>query len=327
MQEQKVDLMTKNLKNRAHSAFITLEAALILPLFFSVVYFFLFFFQAMALQESMHAYATQAARSFSSYGEAANELMACATKEEAEKKADDLLSSEDEEGLSTVFANADFQSFSGKVVDSLLIKEWLRTSAGSSSMVKQYVFGGYDGISFFGSSLLDEEGCITIVFRYELKLPVFPDLLPTLPVVQQVRMRSFNGYAVPSKLKKEAVQEETEQTVYITEHGSVYHTNQNCSYLRISVHAISSASIVTQRNKNGAKYYPCEKCFGQSGSLPKTVYVTDYGTCYHQNSDCTAIKRLIQSVSLSEVKGRTECKRCQAVHAKEVHAKGGESNE
>jgi hypothetical protein len=149
---------------------------------------------------------------------------------------------------------------------------------------------------------------------YQLKLPLFETILPSLPVVQTVRMRSFNGYAVASKVVyDDGNQEETEEEmVYITENASVYHTNELCTHLRLSTQSISSSLLATIRNKYGGKYRQCETCFHQGDSTPSTVYITDQGDCYHKNTACSALKRTVSKVPLSKVSHLSECKRCQS---------------
>lgn len=90
-------------------------------------------------------------------------------------------------------------------------------------------------------------------------------------------------------------------TVYMTEHGSVYHVKRDCSYIKIDVIGVWAERIDQERNSSGAKYYACEFC---SPIVMKgaQVFVTEYGTRYHARSTCSAIKRNIKACSLTEVK-------------------------
>ena len=47
------------------------------------------------------------------------------------------------------------------------------------------------------------------------------------------------------------------------------------------------------RNKDGGIYYPCS-CVKHKNS---NVYVTDYGTFYHENPGCYRLKRSVSKIS------------------------------
>ncbi|HEX3077100.1 MAG TPA: hypothetical protein VHQ24_09580, partial [Lachnospiraceae bacterium] len=219
--------------------------------------------------------------------------------------------------LSQAFEDVDISSMLGMLIDNLYLQQRLYSELGDSSLVNRCVAGGFDGISFLGSSVFDEKECITIIMSYQLKLPLFETVLPPLPVVQAVRMRSFNGYAVASKVvyDNEKQEDTNEEMVYITENASVYHTNQSCTHLRLSTKSILSSMIATLRNKNGGKYRMCETCFDQGDPTPGTVYITDQGVCFHKNTACSGLKRTITKVLLSKVSHLPECKRCQSSKA------------
>jgi hypothetical protein len=150
---------------------------------------------------------------------------------------------------------------------------------------------------------------------YRLKLPFATKILPSFPVIQTVRMRSFNGYAVASKVVYDNAgdQNTKEEMVYVTENATVYHTNQNCTYLKLSTKSISSSMLTTARNKYGGKYRECEVCFTEGDLIPGTVFITEQGNCYHKNAACSSLKRTISMVPLSEVAHLPECKRCQSI--------------
>lgn len=99
---------------------------------------------------------------------------------------------------------------------------------------------------------------------------------------------------------------EPERLVYITENGVVYHSDRNCTYLRLSIQSVSKSSIPSMRNIEGAKFYACERC-GGSGS---SVYITDYGNRYHSDINCSGLKRMIIVVPIRAVEGWRPCSRC-----------------
>lgn len=103
--------------------------------------------------------------------------------------------------------------------------------------------------------------------------------------------------------------EEDEEMVYVTETGRVYHRSLNCSYINLSVKSIPGSSIASKRNSSGGKYYACESC--SAGQSPAgIVYVTSSGTRYHNDPDCSALKRTVSLVPLSQCSGKSPCSRC-----------------
>ena len=120
----------------------------------------------------------------------------------------------------------------------------------------------------------------------------------------QVYIRKWTGYNVMSTT---SVKEE-EEYVYITESGTVYHRNRDCSHLRISVSVLKASDIGSSRNAYGKKYLPCEKC--ASGSSTGLVFVTDKGDRYHNSAACSGLKRTILTVPISETGGRGPCSLC-----------------
>lgn len=101
------------------------------------------------------------------------------------------------------------------------------------------------------------------------------------------------------------------EVVYMTEHGTVYHSNKNCSHIKIEVKAVALGGIGEERNSSGGKYSACEFC-SPVWKVGGTVYITEYGTRYHALSSCSAIKRNVKECSLEEVKqSYNACSRCK----------------
>lgn len=309
------------MEKQAKKALLTIEAALVVPIFLFVLYFFLYFFQILMLQEMLHSNATKVAKEVSSYGTLFNLLMKENDTDsitDSTKVSNDTMVSETNHGteqnlLSDAIGDIDISNIAGKVIDSFYLSQKLGTYLSDMTLVNRCIHGGYDGIQFYASSVFDEEECVTISMTYQIQMPIFQQVFPTLPVIQKVRMRSFNGYAVAKKVAN-SEEETAEEMVYITKNGQVYHNNRNCTHLCISVRALPSSQLSESRNKNNAKYGYCEYCFHRGDAIPTTVYVTDYGDRYHKNSDCSTITRTVLTVPLSEVEGKSLCKRCAAYH-------------
>lgn len=121
---------------------------------------------------------------------------------------------------------------------------------------------------------------------------------------QRAVVRAWTGYTGESF----RAGNKSEEFVYITPEGSVCHKSRDCSYLRLSVRSISGSGLANARNESGAKYYPCEYCVKNAGA-GAAVYITEYGTSYHNSPNCQGLKRTVMAVPLSEV-GRPLCSRC-----------------
>lgn len=96
--------------------------------------------------------------------------------------------------------------------------------------------------------------------------------------------------------------------VYITKDGEVYHTDKNCSHLRLSVETTSPDEVGSLRNSSGSRYRPCEHCHAHLSD--KTLFVTPDGDRYHNTITCSGLKRTVYAVRKSEVPDRRPCSRC-----------------
>lgn len=155
---------------------------------------------------------------------------------------------------------------------------------------------GLAGISLLGSDLSGDY--VTLSADYQVQLPISFWKLSSLPVSQCVSMKKWTG----------AAQDEADggdSYVYITPEGTAYHSSAECSYLKLSIRAVSVSSVGSLRNKSGGIYYACS-CY-EGGSL---AYITDYGTQYHGDLSCSGLKRTIYKVSPDQVGDRHACSKC-----------------
>ena len=158
------------------------------------------------------------------------------------------------------------------------------------------------GLSNINSNVLD------IIVEYEIK-PVF-QLLPFPKVVLQNRIlvKNWTGYYLDSNENKK---EEQQEYVFVTETGTVYHTNRQCTHLVLTISPIQQSVCIEQRNKYNEKYLPCEKCRPQI--LDQLVYITDEGNHYHNSLMCSGLKRTVITIKLEEKENRTRCIRCSGM--------------
>lgn len=173
---------------------------------------------------------------------------------------------------------------------------------GSERLDHSLISGGASGISCSSSYYSLMTGDINLKVSYNIKLP-FPDFTNLNKSVEEVaRIRSWTGYY------KENNSSEEDEIVYITKHGTVYHTDHNCTYLKPSIHFVPYSDIEGLRNKNGRKYKKCDKC--AHGKPVSGVYITENGEKYHYSLKCPGLKRTVYAVKKSEVGGKGGCSKC-----------------
>ncbi len=183
------------------------------------------------------------------------------------------------------------------LTDAVSGKTLLNKSLKSQKCPPEYFKNGYNGILLFSES---DENYVRYHVTYQVRLPIGLFGKEMISVSQSAVSRKWNGW------KDSENKEET--WVYITKTGKAYHKSTSCRYLDLSVRSVDRRQITGLRNKDGARYYACEKC----GKLSKTgsVYITDYGTVYHSSLRCSGLKRTIYRVLETETDGRTPCKKC-----------------
>lgn len=105
----------------------------------------------------------------------------------------------------------------------------------------------------------------------------------------------------------------SDQIVFVTENGTVYHLTTSCSYLDLSISGVAVSNLDEQRNMNGGIYTACDICNPSvTDSSTSLLFVTDYGDKYHNSLSCSGLKRTINEMSKTEAeeKGLGACSKC-----------------
>lgn len=162
---------------------------------------------------------------------------------------------------------------------------------------------GKRGFSYINTTVLDENDCIDLVVAYQIK-PLLENNFANTSFLSRCKMRVWTGYDV---LKN--VQEKNKKEIaYITETGTVYHTNRKCSHLNLTLKIISKKKSSYATNYNGVTYEACEMCGYLE--MSKEIIITNYGTKYHTNKLCSGIKRTIIGIEIDKIRNRRKCSRC-----------------
>ncbi len=161
------------------------------------------------------------------------------------------------------------------------------------------------GIHLFRSDILDEDEAVDLIVTYQTEPFINVLGFDKITLCNRSRIHAWVGYG-------DSEENEKSEYVYITEKGSVYHTNPNCTYLHVSILTADKDEIDDLRNDDGKKYERCKLCFDEEAfenGCP--IYVTKRGEAYHTSLSCYGLKRTVYKVRLSEVGDRKECSRCQ----------------
>lgn len=294
-------------QSKRSRASMTVEAALVLPVFLFVILFFLFFYRIMDVQYQISNAAIKTGKSMTQYGY----LIRCLQGEDSSKV-------ESKEEWQQLYEGLKINKVVAFCTDSLFIKELVKENIDVTKLETSGIVDGWEGVSFAGSSVYNEEDCVKILVSYQIQIPFMKNVVKPIPIVQCVTMRCFNGYQ-PIVIREEAEEEETKEDegeyVYVAENGRVYHTTTGCSHLKLTINTVDMSQISSLRNSEGAKYYPCETCI-QAAVEYTTVFIAKSGKRYHSVRTCPGLKRTIDKVLLSEVGSKTLCKRCSETKEK-----------
>ncbi|MCD8104031.1 MAG: pilus assembly protein [Lachnospiraceae bacterium] len=156
------------------------------------------------------------------------------------------------------------------------------------------------------SALMQEDEMIDLVLTYQIRTPVGIVNLPGSFFIQRSSVRAWVGRSSEESSEEETGDEDDEY-VYVTATGTVYHRDAECTYLKPSVFTIDSATLAKLRNNSGEIYYACELCGAEAGAI---VYATTEGNRYHSSLSCSALKRTVTQVKLSEVGDLHACSKC-----------------
>ena len=171
--------------------------------------------------------------------------------------------------------------------------------------------GGAGGLSFAGSEIMKDGGRVDLVVGYRIR--PFVRVLAPGGFSMQAR---YSGHAWVGWMPGDGAGGEAgsgaQGQAYVTRYGSVYHLDPDCIYLNPQVRAVPGASVDQYRSGNGAKYYPCEYCRPDRSG---TVYITKEGNRYHSSDTCGAITRHVRQMDAEAAQENLRpCPKCGQAH-------------
>lgn len=260
------------------SASLTVEAALVLPIFIFALSCLIMIGQVMHIQIKLQSALEVTAEKIASYSYA------------------EELVQEEVNGLNGVIAEW--------IIDGVTFaaaKNEIIHLAGKNYLDYSCIKNGSDGIFLIGSELSKEKEFVDLVLSYKIRSPVPLFSSNQLWITQRSRRRLWIG--------SKKAEDKVDPIVYVTVNGTVYHTNLDCSYLKRNIRSVSYQNIKSERNESGGKYYPCEFC--AKGGVGSMVYITNYGDRYHFRTTCPGLSRGIRSIPFSEASNLPQCKKCE----------------
>ncbi|MDC7278945.1 pilus assembly protein [Butyrivibrio fibrisolvens] len=260
----------------------TIEAAVVLPLFITLMVFGMFIFRMLQVQSGVQQSLDTASRRMAvTLGNMANEG----------ESDNDIDPATQEPTLTGELSEA------GLLIATITMAGY---EVVEHKVPIEYIDGGAAGFDFSDSSV--EGNYIDLKVSYDLTFPIGLLGNYTYEITQRSRCRKWVGYD-KAEFSLDA------RYVYITDKGEAYHRNYMCTYLNPSVHKLSAEDIKTARNKSGGIYYQCHKC--KDTKPGGFLYVTDYGAAWHSDINCKEIKHNIRKVLYEEVKNSMRpCSKC-----------------
>lgn len=272
----------------------TVEASVVMTVFILSVYGFLYLFLVFRLQVTLQEAAERAAQTAARYAYAKECLdESIRPEQEWTETLGDVM----QWGIQT------------EIMKQSVVKTVSEEYPGGSC-----IKGGNSGIHFLESSILEEDGMVDVVVRYDVEIPIG---LPGMTRFRFVQRSRKHGWVGRQKQTGEETGEDAQEWAYVTETGSVYHLYEDCTHIRLSVQNISYHQVDQCRNENGGKYKPCEKCC-KEGKTGASVYITKDGDRYHSTLGCGGLKRQVKKIPKDEAEsGMRLCSRCGARQKKE----------
>lgn len=256
------------------AASMTLEAALVLPLFLFFMVNVLFIFQMLGAE---------------------SHLMAA-----AHMTGNDIVKSASLKG----FADADA---AGTVLSAVYVPYGIQKHLAGSLDDSGAVKGGLSGLDYTDCRVMLSDDIVDLRVRWKA-VPYVSAYGLGYSKNMSIRYysRGFTGFDATGTGHDS---DTDEPYVFITPSGTVYHLSRGCPYLNPSVRSIGASALSSSRNESGGKYYPCSACRASSGNS-SVYYITDYGTKYHKSPSCPGLKRDVRCVPLSQAGGRGRCSKC-----------------
>lgn len=276
---------------------ITLEVSLVMPMFLMFVMMLFSVFDMMCLHIVMDSALQQVGQEMSVYSYVYH---AYDTRFKESGKTDYLYG----EGNMTLSSE---QSQTYDFLKDMFLKEGYIKSrivslVGEERLENSMIVGGISGITLWRSDLEEDNQILDLTMTYRVRPWFSFSGIGEMVLMNRCYVHTYTGYV------QETLEDGTE-TYYITENAEVYHTNRECTHLRLTIRSVSSEALSETRNLYGGKYTECEICYTEDKE-EECLYIALQGDRYHSAISCSGLKRTVYTVSQKEISGLPLCSRC-----------------
>lgn len=249
---------------------ITVEAAVILPLFACFFSLLLFYFQIMKVEISVQSALEQTGRILAVYAE-----------KEAYQEVDDLK----------------YLSIAKGMVYSELRED---------TVIAQFVKGGALGISLLNSEFQGDY--ILLKANYVMKFPIKLFGGKDFWISQKTRLRKWTGWhSLSINSEEETVYVTMYGEVYHLRRSCPY---LDLSIQKISAQELVSIRNANGGRYDECELCGMGIDLKESIYSKQELYITNYGDKYHFSVTCNGLKRSIFQIKLSQVGGMAGCRKC-----------------
>ena len=158
------------------------------------------------------------------------------------------------------------------------------------------------------SSVLGDGETVTLTLDYDYRLPFSVFGLGSIHQRVTASRRAWIGRTEGGLSSGASGSEEEDEIVYVGKTSTRYHSSASCHYLSNSLTPLPFAAVSGERNSGGKRYQPCARC--AKGVTGGTVYIAPSGDVYHTSEGCSAIRAYARAVKKSEVSHLGPCSYC-----------------
>ncbi len=185
------------------------------------------------------------------------------------------------------------------------------TDVAAGTTLKLLTMEFVDDVVIKTSKLSDENGDIRLE-AFFLKRPPFAGFFsPGVVMSAGTLRRPFTG--LDGKLKAggsdSAGDDGDETMVFVGKNMTRYHLFRDCHYISNDYRTMSESQAKQEKNSSGSFYRPCSIC-ASKGDEAAVVYVTPSGSHYHRDPDCKSMISYVKTVPLKEVEYLGCCSYC-----------------
>ncbi len=265
---------------------ITVEASIVLPIFVFAIISIIYFFNILYIQLTLQIHLENTAKLINASTCITTEANINFTDEESSLAETIIMDAAGNIALNSLFSTDELINFCNSTL----------------------IVGGYEGLSFVGSSITDINKPIDIVLTYKVRMPFISKDLFTFKLMNKCYIKPFSGKKLISNIKL------SDFFVYVTKNGDVFHANKNCSHLSVFTALKNLSELV----KEYPLITPCSFCSKSDNliSRPKYqgnsyVYVTTEYDVYHYLEICPALQRYLIRLNYEDAKDTYKpCNRC-----------------